>query len=72
MGLNGFDQAEQAAMNGEHLGSLDHCPACDRRITDVDPDGCETGSGQRYCLSHLTREADPELYAYQLEVANDR
>jgi hypothetical protein len=45
---------------------LDHCPTCSRRITDTDPDGCETASGQRYCLAHLPREADPDLFdAYQ-------
>lgn len=40
----------------------DNCPTCGRRITDTDPAGCETESGQRYCLVHLPRTADPELY----------
>lgn len=42
--------------------SLDHCPFCERRITDTDPMGCETESGQRYCLNHLPRKADPNLF----------
>lgn len=35
----------------------DHCPTCQRQITDTDPRGCEAPWGQRYCLTHL-----PTLY----------
>jgi len=35
------------------MSTLDHCPTCRRRITDFDNDGCETESGQRYCLRHV-------------------
>lgn len=53
--------------------SLDNCPTCGRRITDVDPDGCETGFGQRFCLAHLTYDADPELFdAYQRHLAGEQ
>jgi hypothetical protein len=38
--------------------SLDRCPTCGRRITDYDPDGCETPSGQRYCLTHVLTEQE--------------
>lgn len=42
---------------------LNHCPSCGRSITDFDMTGCETGSGQRFCIAHLTPDADAELYA---------
>jgi hypothetical protein len=43
--------------------TFDYCPPpCGRRITDDDMSGCETPSGQRYCMIHLPREAHPELY----------
>ena len=32
---------------------MDHCPTCNRKITDHDDEGIETVSGQRYCLDHL-------------------
>ena len=35
------------------MRSLDNCPTCGRRITDFDMTGCETDSGQRWCLVHL-------------------
>jgi len=34
------------------MTDLDHCPRCDRRITDVDPEGFEAPTGQRWCLVH--------------------
>lgn len=42
--------------------TFDDCPTCGKNITDVDPGGCEAENGQRYCLDHLPREADPELF----------
>jgi hypothetical protein len=33
--------------------SWDRCPTCHMHITDTDDDGCETGSGQRWCVAHL-------------------
>ena len=42
--------------------TLDNCPTCGRPISDVDPMGCETATGQRYCLDHLPRSADPDLF----------
>lgn len=37
---------------------LDNCPACGRRISDLDPDGCELESGQRYCLAHAPADSE--------------
>lgn len=31
---------------------FDFCPTCDRRITDMDDEGCEMPDGQRWCLKH--------------------
>jgi hypothetical protein len=32
--------------------ALDFCPTCNRRITDMDDEGCEMPDGQRWCLKH--------------------
>lgn len=37
---------------------LDSCPVCGRRITDYDLNGCETLSGQRYCVQHAPHFAE--------------
>lgn len=42
--------------------TLDDCPSCGKRITDADPGGCETPTGQRYCLDHLPRDVWPEMF----------
>ncbi len=40
----------------------DRCPTCRRLISDTDSTGCETETGQRYCLDHLPRSAAPDLF----------
>lgn len=48
--------APPAAHDLTESNPLDHCPACGRRISDFDADGCEF-SAQRWCLSHHDRTA---------------
>jgi len=33
------------------VADLDHCPVCDKKITDTDDNGMELPSGQRWCIS---------------------
>jgi hypothetical protein len=37
---------------GAKTASLDDCPTCGRRITDVDDNGLEANDGQRWCRDH--------------------
>ena len=41
----------------------DLCPTCGRRITDYDMTGCETPSGQRWCMEHLPPDQTPPALA---------